>query len=719
MATSGSFNTNKEGNFYCTVSWSRTGYDATKNEHYISYSVVAHNSAGKYRSVYTKELTINNSRVYYNTTSKSFYDGDVVTSGKITIKSSNNAGDGSLSISFKAGVGTSSGTNISGSGSWSLNRIPRYATANQSLSGKTETTISINWSSDSVIDYIWYSTNNGSSWTGIDVADGTSGNYTISGLAANTTYNIKTRVRRKDSQLTTDSSTLSITTYNYPYCTEAPNFTIGNNVTIKLYNPLNRTVNIQMWSHQSQQFVSDQITITGVSYTGFSNIANRLYQSIPNSKTSVYNIDVLYGSHKEVKVGGTYQVNVNECLPTTGTFTYQDTKASTVAITGNNQLIIQNNSTLQITVTGSAAKKSATLVKASVNINGVVTNQNFAAGSNTVTINIGTINVANNINIPITITDSRGITSTANLSVQVLPWSLPNAIIKLERISNYYTTTNLTVDANYSSLNGENTITIQYQIKKTTDANYGDLITLQDNVQTQFQADNLYEWDVRIILTDRLGTTTYNLKLGKGIPIVFFDRNKRATGFNCFPTEDETVEINGNLRFTDKTNYEAIRKTRTFNNEDYQVSVGVGGNNCARMEYVKVPDIVLNSVEIRRDGIYNGVSGKKLAEQSTGWIDATKSSYIDGTVRYTKIGNIVIVNFSDIQVKSNLSHSVVLASGLPTSTNYQITVLDNFDAPGTPMRIAVNLSGQIVDHYSGNAANNNGYYGTLIYITNE
>lgn len=109
---------------------------------------------------------------------------------------------------------------------------------------------------------------------------------------------------------------------------------------------------------------------------------------------------------------------------------------------------------------------------------------------------------------------------------------------------------------------------------------------------------------------------------------------------------------------------------------------------------------------------------KKLAEQSTGWKNATLSSYIAGTVKYTKIGNIVIVSFFDVYVKSNLSHNKVLASNLPTSTDYIITTLTNFDAPGG-MRIAVNPSGQIVAHYSSNTANNNNYYGTLIYITNQ
>lgn len=104
---------------------------------------------------------------------------------------------------------------------------------------------------------------------------------------------------------------------------------------------------------------------------------------------------------------------------------------------------------------------------------------------------------------------------------------------------------------------------------------------------------------------------------------------------------------------------------------------------------------------------------------SSSWTSPTLNSYITGNIRYAKIGNIVIVNLTDIQVSSALSHGVVLATGLPTSITYQMTILDNFDAPGTPMRIAVNSSGEIVDHYSTNGASTNNYYGTLIYITNE
>lgn len=71
----------------------------------------------------------------------------------------------------------------------------------QSLNSKTPNTIKMNWSSDNTANYIWYSINDGSSWTAVGSVNASSGNYTIYGLAPNTTYNIKTRARRADTGL--------------------------------------------------------------------------------------------------------------------------------------------------------------------------------------------------------------------------------------------------------------------------------------------------------------------------------------------------------------------------------------------------------------------------------------------------------------------------------------------------------------------------------------
>jgi len=101
--------------------------------------------------------------------------------------------DGTKTINLAASIrldiswsGTQLGT-ISGSGTMALTTIQQRSSITQSLSSRTETTAVIRYTCDLTIDYLWFSINNGSTWTGLNVADGTSGTYTISGLSANTT----------------------------------------------------------------------------------------------------------------------------------------------------------------------------------------------------------------------------------------------------------------------------------------------------------------------------------------------------------------------------------------------------------------------------------------------------------------------------------------------------------------------------------------------------
>lgn len=72
--------------------------------------------------------------------------------------------------------------------------------------------------------------------------------------------------------------------------------------------------------------------------------------------------------------------------------------------------------------------------------------------------------------------------------------------------------------------------------------------------------------------------------------------------------------LTGSLNFNNKNDFNAIRKTRTLNGTDYQLTVGLGGNGSARMELVGENDTVLGSVEVRNDGVYNGKTGNKLVE---------------------------------------------------------------------------------------------------------
>lgn len=337
--------------------------------------------------------------------------------------------------------------------------------------------------------------------------------------------------------------------------TNAPNFTDLDNPTISYSNPAGNAVTTLQASIYMPDAITGLALYRDISKTGTSYTFNlteeereRLRTNCINSKSTAvrfYIRTVLGGTNYTSYLERT--LTITDANPTFNA-TYEDTNASTIAITGNNQLLIQNQSTLQINVANATAYKHATLSSISALING--TTYNGTISGNTATFNIGTLDISQNTEAAITLTDSRGYSTTNNLTLQIESWSLPTANITLARQNNYYSSTNITVDANYDSLDGQNTITIQVRYKKTSDLNYGAWQSLQDNVTSTLTLDNLYEWDVQVQVTDLLGSTTYNLTVDKGMPIIFFDRLRRSVGVNCFPNNNESLEVkNGNNQY--------------------------------------------------------------------------------------------------------------------------------------------------------------------------
>ncbi len=199
-----------------------------------------------------------------------------------------------------------------------------------------------------------------------------------------------------------------------------------------------------------------------------------LYRRIPNSQSAVMWADCkTFYNGREIgtfSVGeATMSVNASICKPTFNA-SYKDTNSATVEITGNNQKIIRNQSRLQINVTNLSAKKYATIKTVKCTFNG--TTQTGTISGSSCTFTLGTVNVSRNTTATITVTDSRGLSTSQNLTIQVLDWSLPTAIISSVRQNHYYTPTTLTVDANYASLDGKNEVDIKYRYEPVAEQYY-------------------------------------------------------------------------------------------------------------------------------------------------------------------------------------------------------------------------------------------------------
>lgn len=219
---------NKSGTIYGTpvsngnylyIEWVESSVSTSGNTSVVTATVKLYNGYGSHSDGDPTWVTLYIDGTKYEAT-LNYWSGSPVTlisKSKTVTHGSDGTKNCSISATFNTN-GTSTGT-VSASGTAVLTTIPRYATSNQSVAEKTDTEIKMNWSSDSTCDYIWYSIDNGSHWTAVGSVNAKSGSYKITGLSPKTAYNIKTRVRRKDSQLTTDSDKLTVTTYGANYFT--------------------------------------------------------------------------------------------------------------------------------------------------------------------------------------------------------------------------------------------------------------------------------------------------------------------------------------------------------------------------------------------------------------------------------------------------------------------------------------------------------------------
>ena len=294
---------------------------------------------------------------------------------------------------------------------------------------------------------------------------------------------------------------------------------------------------------------------SGASFTLNDAALNSIYTTITTAKTvslnfrlQTYDGSTLLGTSEIVYKTFT----INDSNPTIGAVTYKDSNSTTVGITNNNQYIIRNKSTLAVTVANLKAINNATLSSITVAGGGVSQTRSLSGTSDASEVfNLGAVNQSSNFTLTVTLTDSRGFTVTKTITILVYDWALPTATISALRVDNYYTTTNVTVNATYSSIGGRNTLSISAQYKRTSDSSYGAAVALTDGQQAQLSLDNSYAWDLKIIVADSLGSTIYNLVIGRGLPIWFLDRVLSSVGINCFPLQEGSLEVNG-LRVDDK-----------------------------------------------------------------------------------------------------------------------------------------------------------------------
>lgn len=653
---------------YGSVTKCKVGNGTTRSEYEcrFGYEVQSQSIANNTSSVKLRlqVRSISSSYKTYGYNQTSTIDGTKLSAASFDMRSTNtwqtfgertitvtHSSDGKYSASKTGSFTTTASSGYSlKSGSASVTvapaTIPRYANFTQHYVSRVSTSsITVYWNADAECDWLQYSVNGGL-W--IDTAG--SPEYTIYGLAENSTYNIRTRVRRKDSQLWTESGTITgttlaktypsisvasktetsitvnsscnvevsstryriklnnenygnwqtsnvfggliananytievekvgqasgeygyatvpVTTYNYPHCISAPDFKIGNNVKLEFYNPLNRTVRIQMWSYVYQGFVSDLITITGTTYTGFSDVKDRLYESIPNAPESQYTIDVWYGDVKSTKWdGGKYSINGNE-NPTFSNFTYEDTNEITKALTDNPSILVSGYSNLKVKIPVANKAYSnyySPIDKYRLNVGNMSSVEVPYKSDAQVEL---TINKVNSPSITVTAIDGRSYTAQVPKKATFKAYFKPiiKSMVATRSDSGAGNQVTLQFSGEWWNDNFgkvDNTIkTIEYYYKKTTDNTWtkGNIAITADIKDNNFSGSAIIEgpsinngfdvstaYNIKMTIQDELAVSTeYQVTLGSGTPGIALCNNKVAIGQKYDEELGGTLQVDG------------------------------------------------------------------------------------------------------------------------------------------------------------------------------
>lgn len=425
-----------------------------------------------------------------------------------------------------------------------------YNVPSQSLNSKTETSIKMNWSCDTTADYIWYSKDGGTNWTAVGSVNATSGNYTISSLSANTSYSIKTRVRRSTTQTTYDTSTSNQTTYQYPYVSavSSSNLTIGNSQTLTLYNPLSRNCTIYMKkdSDSGTQLYSGTSSGTSIQFIP---TASTLYSSIPNAK---YGNCVYYctydGHHISTASGHKYIVNETINAPTMSSSSCKDTNSTTIALTGSDSKIVLNASTLLISVTASP-KNSATI--STITIDG---------SSRTISNNTATYSITKptKTDYTVVITDSRGISLQTTVSIasgnviNYIPLTMTGVAKRNQPTDGKV---NLSSSGKYYKGSfgiQDNTLTTSYNWREVGGSWQGwttlnNTTTTGTHTEVQIQVSNKtytksYEFQFKAV--DELNTVTSTITVPKGQPVYWWNEDGLYVNGSLTKNGSEVASIN-------------------------------------------------------------------------------------------------------------------------------------------------------------------------------
>jgi len=506
--------------------------------------------------------------------------GATQTIASYTVNNIPHNADGSKSINISGShtTGTSWGTVSIGSTPITLDTIPRYTSASTwSITSKTETSFTLNWQTADVCSSIRYGTST-SSYTTKSV-NAKSGSVTISGLSAGTNYSLYFMPCRKDSGLwgngsaNTWKSLTNQKTYSYPYVNSTPDFIIGNNVTIGLYNPLSRNTSVDI---KYGNTTVNTLTTSSTSIVYNSNDdSSTWYGFIPNNASGNYTATATYSGHTTAAKTGTFSVDTVEDAPDFNSFIWEDVNPTTLALTGSSNIVVLENSDASNPKGYSNIKVTVPVAnKATAKNEATMSKYRFECGTSApvdITYSdsadvYGTINNANSSTFKVSAIDSRELptTITVNAANVVNYQDMVKGEASISRVGEVSEQATLTFTGtmwvgNFGAENNEITnVTYRYKtgyddwttgettIVPTVAQNGTFTFTglIKGDTDTGFDEGNVYT--IEFTVYDQLSSVTYTVTLSSGKPHLAWYKDGLSIMGKYDENRNDALQVQGN-----------------------------------------------------------------------------------------------------------------------------------------------------------------------------
>jgi Siphovirus protein of unknown function (DUF859) len=361
---------------------------------------------------------------------------------------------------------------------------------------------------------------------------------------------------------------------NAPAASTTPNsisFNIGSSVDINISR------NDSEFTHNLYFYVGGKLihskyaVTTSYTWVPTADELAAMYATVPNANSieTELKLDTYYGPYKvlltESKTGTARVVNSDPTF-SGSTYTYEDSNATTKSITGDGTKIIQNASTVKVTIPAASkavAKNGASMVNYIALLGGV--QKTAAYSTSDVTFNFSTFDSEADLTLTIKAVDSRGNSVTVGKTVTMVPYSGPTLNASAKRKNGFDNLTNLLVNGSISPvvINGVQKNSVKYVQYRYKDVNeptsvatwavwLGFTITSTNDSYVgqaiQLDLNNANSFNVEFRVTDALNQTSLvSMVVASGKPILFIDALKKAVSIGKFASSDDLLDVAGNI----------------------------------------------------------------------------------------------------------------------------------------------------------------------------